>query len=96
MTPEEVRAARRRSGRMGGYMAWAMNDPETMVGPAHRGFMARFERLVDPDGRLDPQERAVRADRAMKAYMVGLAQKSAAARRKRKARKDRALGWRQP
>jgi hypothetical protein len=35
-------------GRIGGLTAWSRNDPETMVGPAHRGFRRRFERLVDP------------------------------------------------
>jgi hypothetical protein len=69
-------------GRIGGLTAWARNEPETMVGPAHRGFRARFERLVDPDGKLDPIERTVRADRARRAYMLTLAARSAAARKK--------------
>src|SRR5690349_14418196 len=69
-------------GRIGGLTAWSRNDRETMVGPAHRAFRARFERLVDPDGVLDPQERAVRADRARRAHMLSLAAKSAAARRR--------------
>jgi len=71
-------------GRIGGLTAWARRDPEVMVGPAHRGFRARFERLVDPDGTLDADERAVRADRARKAYMLRLATLSAAARRRKK------------
>ena len=54
-----------------------------MIGPAHRGFRARFERLVDPDKRLDPVERAIRADRARRAHMLTLAARSAAARKKR-------------
>lgn len=78
-------------GRIGGLTAWATLDPEVMVGPAHRGFRARFERLVDPDGTLDPQERAVRADRARRAHMLTLAAKSAAARKK-KAGPDRDSG----
>lgn len=53
-----------------------------MVGPAHAGFQRRFERLVDPDGRLEPAERALRAERAMRAHMLTLAAKSAAARKK--------------
>jgi hypothetical protein len=56
-----------------------------MVGPAHRGFRARFERLVDPEGTLDPAERAIRADRARRAYMLTLAARSAEARRNKKA-----------
>lgn len=73
---------RRTWGRIGGLTAWSRNDAATMVGPAHRGFRARFERLVDPDGVLDPRERAARADRARRAHMLTLAAKSAAARRK--------------
>jgi hypothetical protein len=72
-------------GRIGGLTAWSRNDPDVMVGPAHRGFRARFERLVDPNGALDPQERAVRADRARRAHMLTLAAKSATVRRRKKA-----------
>jgi hypothetical protein len=70
-------------GRIGGLVAWSRNDPAVMVGPAHRGFKARFERLVDPAGVLDPAERTVRADRARRAYMLTLAERSAEARRKK-------------
>lgn len=55
-----------------------------MVGPAHAGFRRRFERLVDPEGRLDPAERTVRADRARRAHMLQLAQRSAEARRNKR------------
>lgn len=71
-------------GRIGGLTAWATLDPEVMVGPAHRGFRARFERLVDPDGLLDPAERAKRAERAMTAHMLELAARSAESRRQRR------------
>ena len=53
-----------------------------MLGGARRGFRLRFERLVDPDGTLPESEREARADRAMRAHMLTLAAKSAAARRK--------------
>ena len=75
-------------GRIGGLTAWSRNDQATMVGPAHRGFRARFERLVDSEGKLDPIERTIRADRARRAYMLMLATKSAEARRKRKLEPD--------
>jgi hypothetical protein len=74
-----------RWGQIGGLTAWSRNDVETMTGPARRGFRARFERLVDPDGKLDPLERARRADRARRAHMLTLAAHSAAARRQRQA-----------
>ena len=53
-----------------------------MLSAARRGFRARFTRLVDPDGILDPVERDVRADRLQRAHMLELAAKSAAARRR--------------
>jgi hypothetical protein len=46
--------------------------------------MAKFEREVDPDGSLDPHERAVRAEHLRKAYFQRLALKSAKARRARR------------
>jgi hypothetical protein len=72
-------------GRIGGLTAWSRNEPETMVGPAHRGFRRRFERLVDPDNRLEPAEREIRAERARRAHMLTLAAKSAAVRKKKDA-----------
>ncbi|HEY5436268.1 MAG TPA: hypothetical protein VIK13_13620 [Candidatus Limnocylindrales bacterium] len=74
-------------GRIGGLTAWSRNDPATMVGPAHRGFRARFEaevrRAADARGEtLTPAELATRADRARRAHMLTLAALSAAARKK--------------
>lgn len=45
----------------------------------------RFEKLVDPDGILLPEERARRAASARRSHMQSLALKSAQARRKRSA-----------
>ncbi len=53
--------------------------------PARAGFVARFELEVDPDGTLPPEERATRAERAMRAHMLRLAAKSAEGRGKRAA-----------
>lgn len=79
--------AARTWGRIGGLTAWSRNDRETMVGAAHRGFRARFEneviRAAEARGEtLSPAELATRADRARRAYMLTLAAKSAAARKK--------------
>jgi hypothetical protein len=74
----------RASGRIGGLTAWARNDRETMVGPAHRGFRRKFETEVDPRGELDPTERAVRADRLRRAWRLTLAGRSASVRRARR------------
>jgi hypothetical protein len=43
--------------------------------------MDRFEKQVDPNGELDPAERARRAEHAKKAYFTGLSLKSARRRR---------------
>ncbi|WP_246351054.1 hypothetical protein [Nocardia barduliensis] len=45
--------------------------------------MTKFDRLVDPDGLLSPEERAYRSAQARKAHYTRLALKSAQARRRR-------------
>jgi hypothetical protein len=70
-------------GRIGAHAKWAATDDRSAAtAPARQAFLDRFERQVDPDGLLPPAERAARADHARKAYMLQLARKSAAARRK--------------
>ena len=49
---------------------------------AREAFASRFDQQVDPEGLLDPVERARRADHARRAYMTGLALRSARARRR--------------
>ncbi|MFB9926040.1 hypothetical protein ACFORO_12325 [Amycolatopsis halotolerans] len=56
----------------------------TDTAPARAAFEARFERQVDPDGVLPPEERARRAANARKAYFGTLALKSSIARSKAK------------
>lgn len=53
----------------------------TNTAPAREAFLARFERQVDPEGVLHPDERARRAEHARKAYFAKLALASAKARR---------------
>jgi hypothetical protein len=55
---------------------------KTNTAPARAAFLDRFEREVDPDGTLPPDERARRAEHARKAYFLDLARKSAAARKR--------------
>jgi hypothetical protein len=66
---------------------WARTTAEERmaeVAIARKAFLDRFEREVDPDGKLDPKERAFRAGHARKAYFAKLALKSVQARRERK------------
>ncbi len=58
------------------------DDPTAATAPARRAFVERFEREVDPDGRLDPAERARRAEHKRRAHYQRLALKSAQSRRK--------------
>ncbi|WP_263251605.1 hypothetical protein [Saccharopolyspora rosea] len=80
MTPEQ-RALR---ARIGAHISWARTSDRTArTAKARQKFHDRFEREVDPEGVLDPRERAIRADHARKAYFSRLAMRSAAARRVR-------------
>jgi hypothetical protein len=63
---------------------WAHEpDRSAATSAGRRAFLSRFEREVDPDGRLTPEERFRRAEHAKKAYFARLALKSAQARRRR-------------
>ena len=65
--------------------AWSLHARGgTSTEAATAAFLARFEREVDPDGTLPPQERARRAGYARKAYMTGLALKASKARATRR------------
>ncbi len=63
----------------------AVHDSSETTKAARKANDARFERQVDPEGRLPPAERARRAAHARKAYMLGLAYRSAKVRAARKA-----------
>lgn len=65
---------------------WAYEpDRKAATGPARQAFLARFEKLVDPDGRLSPEERAKRAASLRRAHMQELSLRSAKARRRKAA-----------
>jgi hypothetical protein len=58
-------------GRLGAHVSWARtSDRAARTRPAREAFIARFEAEVDPDGTLSIQERALRAEHAMKAHMA--------------------------
>jgi len=60
-----------------------VSDPAAHTAPARAAFLSRFEREVDPEGVLEPEERSRRAEHAKKAYFLRLALASAEARKKR-------------
>ena len=65
--------------RMSAHRLHALGKTNTQ--PARDAFLARFEREVDPDCQLPPEERVRRAEHLRKAYFTRLAMKSARARR---------------
>ena len=71
--------------RLAAHTRWAQeSDPAAATAKARQAFMDRFEREVDPNGDLDPAERARRGESARKAHFTRLALKSAQARRQAK------------
>lgn len=71
------------AARIAAHASWAATpDREVRTRPARVAFLARFERQVDPDDLLSPEERHLRAESARRAYFQGLALKSARTRRR--------------
>lgn len=79
LTPEQ----RTLRARMAAHALHArITDPSAATAPARSAFLGKFESEVDPEGVLPPDERARMAAHARKSYFLGLALKSAKARRK--------------
>jgi hypothetical protein len=77
LTPSQ----RRIRAQIAAHTSWANTaDPAKRTAPARKGFLGRFERQVDPEGKLPLEERQRRAESAMRAHMQRLALKSARAR----------------
>jgi hypothetical protein len=76
--------------RIAAEISWARTrDRAARTRPAREAFLKRFEKAVDPDGTLPPEERQQRADHAKRAYMLQLAKRSAAVRKASSAPKRR-------
>lgn len=59
--------------RIAAEISWARTaDRSARTRPARQAFLKRFEREVDPDGKLSPDDRARRAEYALRAYMLQL------------------------
>jgi hypothetical protein len=70
--------------RLAAHTLHATHDSRELTAPARAAFLGRFEREADPEGVLDPAERARRAEHLRKAFFARLALKSAQARRRKK------------
>jgi len=80
VTPEQ----RRRRARVAAHASWAKtSDRAARTSAGTKAFLDRFERQVDPEGVLSDEVRTAMAKHARIAYMLQLAEKSAAARRRR-------------
>jgi hypothetical protein len=77
--------------RIGANQSWA-NTPDfaARTAPARKAALDRFERLVDPDGNLPPEQRAKQAAKARQAHMQAMSLKAAAARRKKREAAEKA------
>ena len=85
-------AERSLQARVAAHMMNARHDPRVTTASGRAAFLTRFEREVDPDGRLTPEERGRRAEHARRAYFLALSLKSAQARRKRRTRQRKRTG----
>jgi hypothetical protein len=68
-------------GRIGAHTTLSRHDPHQLTSRAREAFLTTFEKQVDPDGTLPPEERRRRAEHALKAHMTRLARRSALARK---------------
>jgi hypothetical protein len=79
-------AERRMYGKIGAHESWARTtDRSARTLPARRAAWERFEKLVDPEGKLPPAQRAQMAENARKAHFQRMALKSAEVRSRKKA-----------
>jgi hypothetical protein len=79
-------AERSLRARLAAYAMHARHDARRTSANGRAAFLARFEREVDPYGRLDPEERRRRAEQARRAYFARLSLAAAKARRSKRQR----------
>ena len=66
-------AQRQTRSRQASYVSWAnTKDRAARTQPGRQGLMRKFEREVDPDRTLPPNERALRAEAARKAFYTSI------------------------
>ena len=76
-------AAKDINKRIAAEISWSRTeDRSARTSPARQKFLQRFEKQVDPDGKLSAEERYRRAEHAKRAYMLKLAKKSASVRKR--------------
>lgn len=69
--------------RIAAEISWSRTaDRSARTCPAREQFLKRFEKDVDPDGKLPAEERRRRADHALRAYMLRLRKRNVPERRR--------------
>src|SRR5215211_5305758 len=79
------RAERSLRARLAAYALHAQNDPRETTANARAAFLARFDREVDPQGLLEPDERRRRAEQARRVYFARLSLAAVKARQAKRA-----------
>jgi hypothetical protein len=79
------RAERSLRARLAAYALHAQNDPRETTANGRTAFLARFDREVDPEGLLEPDERRRRAELARRAYFARLSLAAVKARQAKRA-----------
>ncbi len=85
--PAASAAERSQISRIAALDRWALHctDRPAATAAARQAFADRWSKLVDPNGELDPAERAAKAEAAKSAHFRRMARASAAKRKKRAA-----------
>jgi hypothetical protein len=78
-------AERSLRARLAAYAMHAQHDARKTTANGRAAFLARFEREVDPEGRLDPAERRRRAEQARRVYFARLSLDAVKARQAKRA-----------
>ena len=71
--------------RLAAYAMHARHDARQTTANGRAAFLARFDREVDPDGVLEPEERRRRAEQARRAYFARLSLAAVKARQAKRA-----------
>lgn len=80
----ETPSERSLRARAAAYRLHSLYDSRELTENARRAFEDRFLRVVDPENRLDADERHRRAEAARRAYFISLSAKASRARRQRR------------
>lgn len=82
MPRQTTESDRSLAGRIGAHSMHARNNSRETSRPGREAFLGSFELAADPEGTLDPQERARRAEHLKKAHFTRMALASAKKRRR--------------